>query len=267
MSQSFSDVLLRIDRQFIGSYGPPPATIVTDIDAAAALQTTPPSSTAQGVLPLARGSLTDFTTYARAEGAGWLIDMADDICDPVAKSGTLYAYDGPNPESYLDIPFDRAQQAWSEVQRTDPLRATIYEYRLASGQVIGLTKISKRAGKSETSYDSSPDTMRYHVLARDNHTCWITGMSFGHPNPTIVNSHIVPKRMGDAMTRAIHQQFQGAPSPGLGVLNAICGIALGSSLDRLFETYSVGLRRINEVRTLGSMLRIRLITSLMPDAV
>jgi hypothetical protein len=79
------------------------------------------------------------------------------------------------------------------------------------------------------------------------------------PDTTLtINSHIVPKRMGDAMTRAIHEQFQGAPSAGLGVYNAICGITLMASLDKLFDIYELGLRRINEVCASGSMLRMGL---------
>ncbi|KAJ7743949.1 hypothetical protein DFH07DRAFT_749740 [Mycena maculata] len=213
----------------VGVYPPPPTTITSDHDVAQLMAVQNPAANTSGLVRLLTGRLSDLMHYARHQHTQWLLDVATDICDPLAKRGSL-------------VVWDAVQALWSPVAATDPLRAAVYCYSLPQGTVIALTKISLRVGKSETTVDGNGGTMRNHVMSRDNR-CWIT-RSAG----PLVNSHICPKRMGDPLARRILTDFcpDFIQRPGQTVYDVIFGLALIKTLDDPFDVYGMGLRFIRD---------------------
>ncbi|KAE9394644.1 hypothetical protein BT96DRAFT_1022433 [Gymnopus androsaceus JB14] len=161
---------------------------------------------AQQYLDLLEGKLSDFQYFAGGERSQWLIDVA---------------------HGFL-------------VNPNDPLRAWIYEYRVAAP--IRLTKISDRQDKSATSRSNAPQTMRTRVLGRDG-LCWISRETGPR---TIKSSHICPKRMGDEQGRFLYEEFTNMPSPaGLSIFHPIFGVTLFTALDAYFDFYEVALKPTN----------------------
>ncbi|KAJ7682933.1 hypothetical protein B0H17DRAFT_1138153 [Mycena rosella] len=204
----------------------------TEPDTSSSLQT--PERTVRppiahpGFMRLLSGPLSDFTRYCREEHSKWLLDLAHDICDPLAMRGLL------------DV-WDQTQQMWRPVAPTDPLAAAVYCYTLPPDTFVGLSKISTRKTRSKTSSERrAAANIRSLVLERDE-ACWVTGMC------PPVNSLICPKRMGAHLARRVLADFcpQLDPSPNRSVDDPIFGLALHASLNRVFETHSLGLRAKN----------------------
>ncbi|KAJ7158638.1 hypothetical protein C8R46DRAFT_1354579 [Mycena filopes] len=191
-----------------------------------------PSSVAAGPplnqLPIVLlcGNLSEFALYSRTERTAWLQDIAHDIVDPVNKSGTLWFQ-------------DLLTGGWSQPLPTDNLLSGTYEYRPALGVNFRLSKYSHRNNKSVTSATGAAADMRASVVARDAQ-CWITGAIAEYCS----NSHICPKRMGDAMAGHIYQTFCGGSTTNTSIFNEVFGILLSKTLDSAFDVYKLGFRQI-----------------------
>jgi hypothetical protein len=151
------------------------------------------------------------------------------MCDPALKRGSLQVWDA-------------AGEMWRKVNLTDPLTGWTYLYDIQD--IISLTKISKRAGKSKTSASGNASTMVNSVMQRDRRQCWVTRTT----NP-ITNSHVCPKRMGDHLLGIVYNAFVSTPPPTLSIYDEICGITLSMALDTWFEAYELGLRLVAPVRS------------------
>ena len=218
---------LEIDSSHVRLYSQRPPVISNDAaaDAAMTLGTDSPNTPSTQLLS---GFITDFLQYSRQEASKWRLDIAHDICDPVARRGSLVVHRG---------------QQWFSVANTDPLTASVYRYILDVGVTIGLAKISLRIGKSETSTTGNATTMVNHVRERDGR-CWVSQL-FG----PLANSHICPKRMGDHMARVIFQTYTGRCVPNLSIFDPIFGFNLTKNLDDFFDVYKLGLHFVSPVRS------------------
>ena len=230
-SQQLPHLELRILTNHVGLYVRPPTNITSDELAYSVMTTGPPDPTASPshFTCLLSGPLDDFLLYSGREQSQWLIDIAHDMCDPALKRGSLQVW-------------DVAGEMWRIVNPTDPLTGLPYIYDVQD--VVSLTKISKRAGKSKTSSSGHASAMGNRVKQRDGQQCWVTRI----PNP-IINSHICPKRMGDHLFRVVYDAFVSTPPAALSIYDDICGITLTPNLDAWFDTYELGLRLVAPVRS------------------
>ena len=175
------------------------------------------------------GSPDNFLHYSGQEKSQWLIDIAHDMCDPALKRGSLQVWDA-------------AGETWRSVNPTDPLTRSTYLYDIQD--IVSLTKISKRAGKTISSAIGDASTMANSVMRRDGQQCWVT-----RTTDPITNSHVCPKRMGDHLLRVVYNAFVSTPPPALSIYDEICGITLSMVLDAWFDAYEFGLRPVAPVRS------------------
>jgi hypothetical protein len=221
---------LRIASSSVSLYANAVSPIQSPNDVDLAYQLDPPSNQPHAdFIILLSGKLSDFIYFAGDgaddEKAGWLMDIAHDICDPCFKRGHLWLSGRLAP-----------------VSRTDRLVADIYEYRVISP--ISLTKISVRKNKSQTASVGKPQAMGDHVKERD-HRCWIS-----RKVDPLINSHICPKRMEDAQSKRILEVFSGSTvTTEVSVFDPQFGIALIANLDKLFDVYNLGFRATAAVRS------------------
>ncbi|KAF8191620.1 hypothetical protein K438DRAFT_1830836 [Mycena galopus ATCC 62051] len=199
---------LRINSPSVRLYTTAPRTITSDLLASTAM-TPGATSPANPSICLLSGPLGDFLRYSGQEASKWLIDIAHDICDPANLRGSLLVW-------------SQSQSQWGPVANTDPLTASTYRYDLPVGITVGLSKISERIRKSLTTATGNASTMGDRVKRRDR-TCWVTAA-----HAPLVNSHILPKRMGDHLGRIIFQNF-----------------TLSKTFDAWFDTYDMGLRFVS----------------------
>ncbi|KAJ7367826.1 hypothetical protein DFH08DRAFT_6581 [Mycena albidolilacea] len=115
---------------------------------------------------------------------------------PVNKARTLHLLDPAT--NILRVPLS-----------SELVLPTIYRYQPLPGTTL-LTKHSERQNKSVTETTGVASTMRRQVLKRDNDTCWITEYN---DSSVVINSHILSKRMDDAMARRLLHDFRLASSP------------------------------------------------------
>jgi len=223
---------LRIFTRSVGLYSNLPENIIeSDAHAASATMTHPPpiSSSSSDFIHLLSGPINNFLIFSRQEHSKWLIDIAHDICDPLAQRGELSIWSG---------------QEWKTVAHTDPLTASTYLYAVPEGVVVSLSKISARDGKSKTSTSGNANTMANLVNDRDGQ-CWVTSVT-----APLANGHLCPKRMGDHLARVIFDTFVSAPrSSTLSINDEIFGISLSLSLNTWFHNYELGLRFVSTVRS------------------
>ncbi|KAF9048271.1 hypothetical protein BDZ89DRAFT_1057850 [Hymenopellis radicata] len=214
---------LRVNSPSVRLYPDPPSTISDNMLAATAM-TPGNTSPATHSICLLSGPLGEFLRYSRQEASKWLIDLAHDICDPASLRGSLLVWN----------------EQWRPVANTDPLTASIYRYDLPAGITVGLSKISRREGKSVTTVTGNASTMAGRVKERDGE-CWVTAAS-----DPLANSHICPKRMGDHIARIVYHTFTSlAPAPNLSIYDEIFGLSLSLTLDTWFDTYEMGLRFVS----------------------
>src|SRR5712672_4541677 len=119
---------LRIFTRSVGVYSNLPANIIeSDAHAASATMTHPPpiSSSSSDFIHLLSGPINNFLLFSRQEHSKWLVDIAHDICDPLAQRGSLCIWSG---------------QEWTTVAQTDPLTASVYLYAVSEGVVVSLSK-------------------------------------------------------------------------------------------------------------------------------
>ncbi|KAK2460134.1 hypothetical protein APHAL10511_007813 [Amanita phalloides] len=212
---------LRIHTSRVGLYPQPLDNITSDTLAQSAMTAAPPDA----FTCLLRGLLDDFLLYSRQEHSQWLVDIAHDICDPALKRGSLHVWDA-------------AEETWKNVNAADPLIASTYLYQVQD--VVALSKISERAGKSKTSVSGNASTMGTHVKQRDG-KCWVSGS-----RDPLINSHVCPKRMGDHLLRIVCNNFVSTHAPSdLSIYDEICGISLSPTLDKWFDSYELGLRFVS----------------------
>lgn len=233
------DLELCILTSCVGLYSEPPVDITEDrhvLHAQSTMMTTDsdvtypsPDDISSTFTCLLFGPLAEFLVYSREENSRWLIDISHDICDPRFKRGSLQVWDVTG-------------QVWRNVDPTDPLIASSYLYKVQD--VVSLSKISARAGKSKTAATGNPATMARRVKDRDGNKCWLTRCEF-----PIVNSHICPKRMGDHLLRVVYNTFVAAPPPPtLSIYDELCGVTLNPAINALFDMYQCGLRLVGQVR-------------------
>jgi len=224
---------LRVSSPSVRLYPVAQPTISNDILAATAM-TPGANSPSTSSICLLRGPLGDFVRYSRQEASKWLINLAHDICDPADQRGSL-------------VVWKEQQQQWHPVSTTDPLTASIYRYKLPVGITVGLSKISRRVGKSDATGNAS--TMANRVKGRDG-KCWVTAAT-----RPLVNTHIFPKRMGDHVGRIIFRTFTSlAPLSDLSIYNEIFGLCLSETLDAWFDKYEMGLRFVSPVRSSSPLI-------------
>ena len=221
---------LRVDSPSVRLYPVAQQTISDDILAATAMTPGARSPSTPSIC-LLRGPLYDFVRYSRQEASKWLIDLAHDICDPAHHRGSLLVWKEP-------------RQQWRPVATRDPLTASSYRYDLPVGITVGLSKISRRVGKSVTAATGNASTMGDRVKGRDGQ-CWVTAA-----DDPLVNSHICPKRMGDHVGRIVFRTFTSlSPPPNLSIYNEIFGLCLSRTVDAWFNKYEMGLRFVSPVRS------------------
>ncbi len=223
---------LRVDSSSVGLYPESPPTITDDAPATTAMTPTATSPTNAPFIRLLSGPLGDFLRYSRQEASKWLIDIAHDICDPADLRGSLFVRKEEDGQ-------------WSPVANTDPLTASTYCYELPAGITVGLSKISRRTGRSVTTKtgNGSTSTTASRVELRDG-KCWVS-----RAQDPLVNSHICPKRIGDYLARVIYTTFTStAHPPDLSVYDEVFGLSLTPVLDHYFDEYLVGLRFVSLVR-------------------
>ena len=163
-------------------------------------------------------------------------DLAHDICDPADHRGSLLVW-------------KESQQQWRPDATTEPLTASIYRYDLPVGITVGLSKISRRMGKSITDATWNASTIANRVKGRDGE-CWVTAIT-----RPLVNSHICPKRMGDHVGRIIFRTFTSLfPAPNFSIYNEIFGLCLSETLDAWFDKYDMGLRFVSPVRSSSPLI-------------
>jgi hypothetical protein len=178
-------------------------------------------------MPLLSGPAAAFDRIAGAEQSDWLLSVAHDVCDPVHSRGVLYV--------------ETTSNQWRHITTSEALTASRYLYELPPNILIGLSKISLRNNKSRTNTTGDAGTMRNRVLERDKETCWITAATDGSIN---INSHICPKRMGDAQGAQVLRTFCNVQTPTASVFHPMFGITLNKILDGFFDLYNMGFRRI-----------------------
>lgn len=181
-----------------------------------------------GYLGLLTGTLDAFQHLARHERSGWLLGLAHDICDPQFQRGNLHRIDPASAQTHI-VP----------VQNTDTLQAGEYVYLLPPGLVVPLSKMSCRQNKSKTSnLCGNASTMQFRVVSRDE-VCWINDT-----DDPVINSRILPKRLGDLTAAFILVQFcpgTGAPESTT-IHDTIFGITLSTPCHKWFDAYDLGFR-------------------------
>lgn len=222
---------LDISSQHVQLYSASPENISNDALRVAAEVMTPGNDLPHTpFIRLLSGTLAEFLQYSGADASRWLINTAHDLCDPKHRRGSLYILRG---------------EEWVLVVDADPLTASQYLYHLGPGVTVGLSKISRRAGRSRTSTIGNASTMANHVMQRDG-KCWVT-----RARRILINSHICPKRMGDHTARNILRTFTTLdPSADVSIFDEIFGLNLISYLDGLFDVYELGFYYISPVRSL-----------------
>lgn len=217
---------LDISSQHVQLYSASPENISNDALRVAAEVMTPGNDLPHTpFIRLLSGTLAEFLQYSGADASRWLINTAHDLCDPKHRRGSLYILRG---------------EEWVLVVDADPLTASQYLYHLGPGVTVGLSKISRRAGRSRTSTIGNASTMANHVMQRDG-KCWVT-----RARRILINSHICPKRMGDHTARNILRTFTTLdPSADVSIFDEIFGLNLISYLDGLFDVYELGFYYIS----------------------
>ena len=219
---------LAIFTHLVAPYTEPLPAIINETLAQSIMSTTDPSDD-RSLTRLLSGPLADFELYSGQEHSQWLIDISHDICDPLLKRGRLQVW-------------HEAEGTWRDVIPAEPLIAALYVY--TAPDVVALTKISARTGRTRTDTTANASTMARRVAARDGRQCWVTRHFYRNKN-----SHVSPKRMGDHLLRRIYETFVGTPPPPtLSVYDEICGISLSPFLDTWFDEYELGLRLVAPVR-------------------
>ncbi|KAJ7655123.1 hypothetical protein DFH06DRAFT_1201664, partial [Mycena polygramma] len=193
---------LVVEARLVGLYSPPPPP-GNALPSMAAAQ--PPADTI-GFMTLLAGPVADINHYARQEHAKWLLEIAHDICDPRSMRGSL------------DV-WDPQHQQWSPVLPTDTLISSTYCYN-----------------KSVTTTTGGGKTMRAEVLERDE-SCWVTSV-----DDPVINSHILPKRMGNHLAQDIFETFCGPLTPNSSMFDPIFGLLLSRVLNTYFNSYRLGFR-------------------------
>ncbi|KAG5647393.1 hypothetical protein DXG03_000463 [Asterophora parasitica] len=214
---------LCISASVVGSYLPTvqPTAIARDALASEleSMSLQEPSFPDNHLIRLLSGPLNEFLKYSAQEQSQWLMDVAHDIFDPTLKRGSL--------TSALSCCIYRPAYR---------SHLPIYVYVVQPGVVLGLTKLSRRQGKYETTAAAS-GTMDNCVMRRDE-SYWMTRSRY-----PIENSHICPKRMGDHLAHIIFSTFPApipsAPIPPISILDERFGITLKSGLHEYFTEYEM----------------------------
>ncbi|KAH7099817.1 hypothetical protein BKA62DRAFT_708893 [Auriculariales sp. MPI-PUGE-AT-0066] len=191
--------------------------------------TTPPAT--DELFGLLAGDLAKFQLFSQEAETDWLLDLAHNICDPRHRSGTLKMRLTPS-------------HPWQSTVAGQILTAADYLYDTMT-VTLGLMRINRRKNKSRRrnseSASGAPGSMQAAVIARDTR-CWISQSS-----GRLVNSHIIPTRMGDALATRILEDFSFSPAKvnfatQVSVFDPRLGLTLSRNNNALFAFYSLGFR-------------------------
>lgn len=156
----------------------------------------------------------------------WLAFIAQSIWVTTGK--IYFCTDSETPEDETDT------SNWRALEIDDVLRAGYYEFRKDPGQTATpFTRIEHKSDTSATN-DSQSDRSRAFrriICVRDDNRCVVTGIL-----ELLTASHIVPKRLGDAMTREIFQG-RGHYRDALDRWSPENGVLLYGTADRLFDHF------------------------------
>jgi len=217
-----STLTLYIYASQVSTYAEPRKVVQNDDEVVAGLAVVavgaPFTTDPDALLGLLHGSLTEFEHFAREHGCLWLRRVAKGICSN--REGTLRVRD---PGAATD------DGRFHMVADSDALIAADYLYVVGEvngdgdsdrdededggngdeakdedggGTYVALTKICRRYSVTSVSSTGSTSTMGNKVRIRDGQACWVSGML-----APLVNSHIIPVRVGDATARHILATF------------------------------------------------------------
>ncbi len=159
--------------------------------------------------------------------------------EPLGNSH-LFTFTGDITEGTVQLwmNMDMVPAQWRQVQRGEPLRPTIYEFRPNNNAPITLSKMSARQAHSVTTNASQPhaDAFRDAIRARDTR-CIITGHQRFRG---VTASRLIPKRLGDVATRSVVQHFTGLDAANMTRFDPRLGVLLSKQLDPMVDFYELG---------------------------
>ena len=166
----------------------------------------------------------------------WLIRVARLIFEPLGMS-SLYTFTTGPLESWMNREFEPL--LWRRVEQGEQLEATIYEFRPDNDVPITPTKMSLRDTRSVTSATPTSTnratTFRSELLRRDR-ACIVTQTS---RMETLIASHLIPRRLGDAGVQSAIERFTGAITP-VDRYNSTVGVLLYMTLDVFVDSFRAG---------------------------
>lgn len=164
--------------------------------------------------------------HALENSVQWLLFVAQGIW--ISRGALYYCHDNASP-------YDEAETAsWLPCLLSDELKAGHYEYR--RDPAYPMTPFLRIENKSDTSAtnDSQGDqskTFRREIFSRDNNLCVVTGFAIATNA-----SHVVPKRLGDAVTRSIFKE-RGYATETLNKWSPENGLCMFVPVDTLFDHF------------------------------
>jgi hypothetical protein len=150
---------------------------------------------------------------------------------------------------------------WRSVGHGEQLAATIYEFRPNNlSGFLTPTKISLRHNRSLTTNTSTPRALAFrNLLLRRDVDCIITH----DPIPTtLVSSHLIPRRLGDAGVQDIIHRFTGSPIQ-VARYDPTIGILLFTALDIHADNYNLGFWYSGTVSLLTGVFHACIILTLV----
>jgi hypothetical protein len=231
---------LRVNRRFLLQLPAPTA-------AQPNLQPLPPAPGTTGNLNVITANLADLHPFA-GNTVDWLIKVARLLFEPLGTS-SLYTFTQQSLEWWLDREMEPT--LWRLVMPGEQLGATIYEFRPNNSAFIALTKMSARHKRSVTTITSQDQASQFHDTLYQRHGGCI--ISNTRRLKSLIASHLMPKRLGDAGVLSAFQRFTGSPTI-IDRYNPLIGVPLLLTLDQMVDAYELGFWNCGPVSLLGSTL-------------
>lgn len=211
-----------------------PKRLLLDVSPASPTPTPPYSRPAEHLVYILAGSLEDVQQYSGTT-VQWLITITRLIFREIIDSILLYTPKDGYDENWYDTERD---DNWQLVGEGDTLRATIYEIFIHPP--VTYTKISLRHKSSKTSTRSrdKSKSLLTQITSRDQ-SCVVS-----HADRPVTASHLLPKRMGDDLTKEIFRSF--APTEhaqygsSIDIFHPSLGILASKAIDDYIGKYTVG---------------------------
>jgi len=210
-------------------------------------QPLPPLPGTTGNLNVITADLLDLHPFA-GNTVDWLINVARLIFEPLGTS-SLYTFTTESLEWLLDREMEPT--LWRQVVQGEQLMATIYEFRPDNDAFITLTKMSLRHARSVTTNTSAPRATPFrNALLQRHQACIITRTPL---QMTLIASHLIPRRLGDAGVQSAFQRFTGSPAI-IDKYDPLIGVPLVATLGILVDGYQIGFWNCGPVSLLASIL-------------